>query len=136
MALLTVTAQLHPMRCILSPFHMAVDALSGIALKSDIRMALTAGESLMYTYPKKVIQKMAIGFYLREGFQGMTGFTGQLTRKVMPKLMAGAAIPLFSPTLVLALVFVVFGMAGKTAVTFMLLIKPKALLLMDKALLL
>ena len=64
--LLAIPAQLHPVRSILPPLYMAVDALPWIPLKLAIRMTFTAGKGLMDTDPQKIIQKMAIIFNLRE----------------------------------------------------------------------
>lgn len=64
--LLAIPAQLHPVRSVLPPLHVAVDALSWIPLKLAIRMTFTAGKGLMDSNPQKIIQKMTIIFNLKE----------------------------------------------------------------------
>lgn len=64
--LLAIPAQLHSVRSVLPPLHVAVDALARIPLKLAIRVTFTAGKGLMDTDPQEIIQKMMIIFDLRE----------------------------------------------------------------------
>ncbi len=49
--LLAIPAQLHAVRSVLPPLHVAMNALSWIPLKLAIRMTFTAGKGLMDSNP-------------------------------------------------------------------------------------